>query len=80
MATNTSNVNSHLFSLADEDREAITRIRERLVLNSNVHAVMLAIRDLARTLLHKVMEVRGVKTLDLTNLLYKRKVQDGQPR
>jgi hypothetical protein len=44
------NLKLHSFDLADQDREALTRIREGLGLTSNALAVRLAIRDLARRL------------------------------
>ncbi len=47
---NPSNLKATLFDLADRDRAAIARIRERLELKSNALAVRLAIRDLARRL------------------------------
>jgi DNA-binding transcriptional regulator YiaG len=45
-----AHLKAQLFDLADQDREAIARIRERLQLNSSALAVRLAIRDLARRL------------------------------
>jgi len=45
-----SNLRASLFDLADRDRAAIARIRERLELNSNALAVRIAIRELARRL------------------------------
>lgn len=47
---NPSNLKAHLFDLADQDRAALTLIRDRLEINSNALAVRLAIRDLARKL------------------------------
>jgi len=44
------NLKPHLFDLADQDREALARIRERMQLNSNALAVRVAIRDLAKRL------------------------------
>jgi DNA-binding transcriptional regulator YiaG len=48
--TSPSNLKAQLFDLADQDREAIRRIRERLEIHSNALAVRLAIRELARRL------------------------------
>jgi hypothetical protein len=45
-----SSLRLHSFDLADQDREAIKRIRERLEINSNALAVRLAIRSLANRL------------------------------
>ena len=45
-----SNLKAQLFDLADQDREALARIREHLELSSNALAVRLAIRELARRL------------------------------
>jgi hypothetical protein len=45
-----TNLKAQLFDLADQDREAIARIREALELNSNALVVRLAIRELARRL------------------------------
>jgi hypothetical protein len=50
MANSCSSLKAQLFDLADQDRAAIARIRERLELNSNALAVRLAIRELARRL------------------------------
>lgn len=47
---NPSNLRASLFDLADQDRAALARIRERLELNSNALAVRVAIRELARRL------------------------------
>lgn len=44
------NLRLHSFDLADEDREGLACIRERLGLTSNALAVRLAIRALARRL------------------------------
>jgi hypothetical protein len=45
-----SNLKAHLFDLADQDRECLQRIRERLEIDSNALAVRLAIRSLAKRL------------------------------
>lgn len=50
MANSSGNLKAQLFDLADQDRAAIARIRERLELNSNALAVRVAIRELARRL------------------------------
>jgi hypothetical protein len=47
---NPSNLHPHLFDLADQDRECLVRIRQRLEINSNALAVRLAIRELAKRL------------------------------
>jgi hypothetical protein len=47
---NPSNLHPHLFDLADQDRECLVRIRQRLEINSNALAVRLALRDLAKRL------------------------------
>lgn len=44
------NLKLHAFDLADQDREALARIRERLGLTSNALAVRVALRDLAKRL------------------------------
>ena len=45
-----TDLRAQLFDLADQDREAIARIRERLKINSNALAVRLALRSLAKRL------------------------------
>ena len=50
MNNSPGNLKAHLFDLADQDRECLTAIRERLELPSNALAVRIAIRALAKRL------------------------------
>jgi hypothetical protein len=47
---NRSDLRAHLFDLADQDRECLERIKQRLEINSSALAVRLALRSLAKRL------------------------------
>ena len=57
------NLKLHSFDLADQDREALARIRKGLGINSNALAVRLAIRDLARRLIESEKTDKEGKSL-----------------
>jgi hypothetical protein len=44
------NLKLHSFDLADQDRQCLERIKQRLELTSNALAVRVALRDLAKRL------------------------------
>jgi hypothetical protein len=50
MADSPGNLRLCSFDLGDQDRKALTRIRERMGLTSNALAVRVALRDLAKRL------------------------------
>jgi hypothetical protein len=53
------NIKTHLFDLADEDREALVFIRETLGISSNALAVRMAIREMANRLKEEQSRRKG---------------------